>query len=104
MLEYREVSPLPEYCLNCQEQECYNCDFTLYRWELINDNTKDLFRQMNERREARAIEREQQSESGITEKKPTSKKEIGIISKSERAQKEKEDGYSRPLFYLLCFQ
>lgn len=58
MLEYREVSPLPEYCLNCQEQECYNCDFALYRWELINDNTKDLFRQMNERREARAIERE----------------------------------------------
>lgn len=44
MLEYREVSPLPEDCLNCQEQECYNCDFALYRWELINDNTKDLFR------------------------------------------------------------
>lgn len=58
MLEYREVSPLQEDCLNCQEQECYNCDFALYRWELINDNTKDLFRQMNERRDARAIKQE----------------------------------------------
>lgn len=58
MLEYREVSPLPEDCLNCQEQEYYNCDFALYRWELINDNTKDLFRQMNERRDARAIKQE----------------------------------------------
>ena len=26
MLEYIEVSPLPEACRNCNELECYNCE------------------------------------------------------------------------------
>ena len=33
-MEYKEVSPLPAICENCQEEECYNCDYALDRWQL----------------------------------------------------------------------
>ena len=34
MLEYIEANPLPAVCLNCQEEECYNCDYAGERWTL----------------------------------------------------------------------
>ena len=26
MLEYKEISPLPEICQSCNEIDCYNCE------------------------------------------------------------------------------
>ena len=34
MLEYIEANPLPAVCVNCQEEECYNCDYAGERWTL----------------------------------------------------------------------
>ena len=33
-MEWIEVSPLPPACQNCQEEECYNCDYAGERWTL----------------------------------------------------------------------
>lgn len=33
-MEWREVSPLPQRCIECKEIECYNCDYALDRWYL----------------------------------------------------------------------
>lgn len=31
-MELYEADPLPEVCLNCQEDDCYNCDYAGLRW------------------------------------------------------------------------
>ena len=33
-MEWIEANPLPAVCQNCQEEECYNCDFAGERWTL----------------------------------------------------------------------
>ena len=33
-MEWIEADPLPAVCQNCQEEECYNCDYTGERWTL----------------------------------------------------------------------
>ncbi len=42
MLEYYEVSPLPEVCIQCMtngdEEDCYNCDFALERWHMTPES------------------------------------------------------------------
>ncbi len=50
MKEWREVSPLPERCLNCEDAKegielgltpdayCYNCDYALDRFELVESS------------------------------------------------------------------
>ena len=33
-MEWIEADPLPAECVNCQEEECYNCDYAGERWTL----------------------------------------------------------------------
>lgn len=33
-MEWIEANPLPTACQNCQEEECYNCDYAGERWTL----------------------------------------------------------------------
>lgn len=33
-MEWIEADPLPAVCQNCQEEECYNCDYAGERWTL----------------------------------------------------------------------
>ena len=33
-MDWIEADPLPEVCQNCQEEECYNCDYAGARWYL----------------------------------------------------------------------
>ena len=40
MVDYIEVKPIPEVCKKCMEaqtdeEECYNCDYALERWQLL---------------------------------------------------------------------
>lgn len=33
-MEWKESKIIPEECINCQEEDCYNCDIAGNRWEL----------------------------------------------------------------------
>ena len=33
-MKWIEANPLPAVCQNCQEEECYNCDYAGERWTL----------------------------------------------------------------------
>ena len=33
-MNYYEVKQLPDVCLTCEEEDCYNCDHTLERWKM----------------------------------------------------------------------
>ena len=33
-MEWIEANPLPAVCQNCQEDDCYNCDYAGERWTL----------------------------------------------------------------------
>lgn len=33
-MEWIEANPLLEVCRNCQEEDCYNCDYAGERWTL----------------------------------------------------------------------
>lgn len=37
-MEYTEVTPLPPVCQNCQEGDCYNCDYAGQRWQLSQED------------------------------------------------------------------
>ncbi len=55
MLEYYEVNPLPEVCIRCiandnEDEDCYNCDYTLERWHLTPDSERRLDELLSERR------------------------------------------------------
>lgn len=40
-MEWIEADPLPKACMNCQEEDCYNCDAAGERWQLSrNDELK----------------------------------------------------------------
>ena len=34
MTDYKEVSPNPSACSDCQEKDCYACDFAGERWKV----------------------------------------------------------------------
>ena len=38
MMEWIEADPLPAACLNCQEEDCYNCDMAGERWQLSSED------------------------------------------------------------------
>lgn len=52
-MRFREVKPLPKRCRKCPEAKegkkmgltedayCYNCDYALERWEIIEDEDDD---------------------------------------------------------------
>lgn len=37
-MEWIEANPLPPACQNCQEEECYNCDYAGERWVLSKED------------------------------------------------------------------
>ena len=37
-MERVEVKRLPVECVNCQEEECYNCDYAGKRWQLSRED------------------------------------------------------------------
>ena len=38
MMDWIEADPLPAACLNCQEEDCYNCDTAGERWQLSRED------------------------------------------------------------------
>ena len=53
MLEYKEVSPIPTECINCEEQDCGECDIAGLRWVLTKRSELELQRKIK----LKAIER-----------------------------------------------
>lgn len=40
-MEWVEADPIPKACMDCQEEDCYNCDTAGERWQLSrNDELK----------------------------------------------------------------
>lgn len=37
-MEWIEADPIPEVCVNCHEEDCYNCDTAGERWQLSKDD------------------------------------------------------------------
>ena len=60
-MEWIEANPLPAVCQNCQEEECYNCDYAGERWTLSKAD------ELRVRRKGllKAIERLQRQEKAI---------------------------------------
>ena len=52
-MEWLEANPLPDVCVNCTEEDCYNCDYAGKRWYLSQVDELRLRRKML----VRAIER-----------------------------------------------
>ena len=55
-MEWIEADPLPAECVNCQEEDCYNCDSAGKRWYLSQADELRLRRKML----VKAIERYEQ--------------------------------------------
>lgn len=36
--KYTEKKDIPDFCLICDEEECYNCDNALDRWEISEED------------------------------------------------------------------
>lgn len=43
-MEWKEVEHLPEECLDCNEENCYNCDIACKRWYLPENEELNLKR------------------------------------------------------------
>lgn len=37
-MEWLEAVPMPEECVNCNEEDCYNCDTAGKRWVLSEED------------------------------------------------------------------
>ena len=48
-MEWLEANPLPEACADCKEEDCYNCDFAMERWNLSEKDELRVRRKMLER-------------------------------------------------------
>ncbi len=72
-MEWIEADPLPRECENCQEEECYNCDYAGKRWYLsqvdqIKLRRKVLLRAIERQKsQITAIEKELVKKYGVTE-------------------------------------
>lgn len=60
-MEWIEADPIPEACVNCQEEDCYNCDTAGERWQLSRDDELKLRRKQL----VKAIERLQREIDAI---------------------------------------
>lgn len=49
-MEWIEADPLPAVCQNCQEEECYNCDYAGERWTLSQADELRVRRKGHRRR------------------------------------------------------
>ena len=63
MLEWLEANPLQEACVDCTEQECYNCEDAGMRWYLSSEDELKVRRKML----VSAIERLQRQLTAIDE-------------------------------------
>lgn len=45
-MEWLEADPLPEECVNCQEEECYNCDYAGKRWYLAPEDEARIIQKL----------------------------------------------------------
>ena len=45
-MEWIEANPLPAVCQNCQEDDCYNCDYAGERWTLSKADELRVKRKM----------------------------------------------------------
>ena len=52
-MEWIEVTPLPDVCKCCSEEDCYNCDYAGLRWQLSRKDDLECQRKMK----IKAIER-----------------------------------------------
>ena len=43
-MEWLEAVPMPEECVNCNEEDCYNCDTAGKRWVLSEEDTLRISR------------------------------------------------------------
>ncbi len=43
-MKWIEADPLPAECQNCQEEECYNCDYAGKRWYLPREEELQIKR------------------------------------------------------------
>ena len=62
-MEWIEANPLPTECVNCKEQDCYDCDVAGKRWYL--SRTDELV--LKRKGLMKAIERLQQQVKAIDE-------------------------------------
>ena len=76
-MEWIEANPLPAVCVNCQEEECYNCDYAGKRWTLsqadeLRVKRKGLLKAIDRlQRQVKAIEAEiEQLESQKSKNNP----------------------------------
>lgn len=60
-MEWIEANPLPPECVDCQEEECYNCDVAGKRWTLSRADELRIKRKMA----VKAIERLQRQLEAI---------------------------------------
>ena len=37
-MEWIEANPIPKACMDCQEEDCYNCDTAGERWQLSHED------------------------------------------------------------------
>ena len=47
MVDYVEAKPIPEVCKKCMEtqadeEDCYNCDYALERWQRLSKTPSDM--------------------------------------------------------------
>jgi hypothetical protein len=61
MMDWIEADPLPAACLNCQKEDCYNCDTAGERWRLSREDEQRVRRKQL----AKAIERLQRKINAI---------------------------------------
>ena len=52
-MEWIEANPIPKACMDCQEEDCYNCDTAGERWQLSHEDELKVCRKQM----VRAIER-----------------------------------------------
>lgn len=45
-MEWIKADPLPEACLCCREEDCYNCDYAGERWILKTEDELRVKRKM----------------------------------------------------------
>jgi len=60
-MEWIEANPLPPECVECQEEDCYNCDYAGKRWTLSRADELRIKRKMA----VKAIERFQRQLKAI---------------------------------------
>ena len=48
-----EANPLLQVCVNCKEEDCYNCDYAGLRWQIPPDTMQAIRQKLQERAKAR---------------------------------------------------